>query len=171
MLDGEKNASLAADADDTADIYGSLISFLSEKNFEQYEISNFCKPHMASVHNLHYWTGDPYLGLGPSAHSFFPPKRFSQKSDLVAFLHGDFAETCSEYDFESLLNEMVMLSLRLTAGVDAESFRVRYGVDLTEKFGWLLERFPEHVIRTVNGIALTSEGMLISNEIFQEIID
>lgn len=58
------------DEDSSLNFFSTLIDTLSAAGYEHYEISNFCKPGMYSRHNTSYWQGIPYLGCGPSAHSF-----------------------------------------------------------------------------------------------------
>ena len=58
------------DEDSSLDFFTLLIEHLQKAGFEHYEISNFCRPGKYSRHNSSYWKGIPYLGCGPSAHSF-----------------------------------------------------------------------------------------------------
>lgn len=99
--------------------YFLLQDILDEAGFVQYEISNFCRPGFHSRHNSAYWAREPYLGLGPGAHSFDGGRRRSWNvSDLAAWLEGAAAEgeTLSDTD---IYNEKVMLGLRTSAGVEA----------------------------------------------------
>lgn len=99
--------------------YFLLQDVLDEEGFVQYEISNFCRPGFHSRHNSAYWAREPYLGLGPGAHSFDGGRRRSWNvSDLRAWLDGAAAEgeTLSDAD---IYNEKVMLGLRTSAGVEA----------------------------------------------------
>ncbi len=60
----------SVDDDESADNYHVLTDYLGNHGYEHYELSNFCRPGFHSRHNSSYWIGEPYLGLGPSAHSF-----------------------------------------------------------------------------------------------------
>lgn len=99
--------------------YFLLQDILDEAGFEQYEISNFCRPGFQSRHNSAYWEREPYLGLGPGAHSFDGNRRRSWNvADLGRWLEGapKEGETLTDVD---IYNEKVMLGLRTSAGVDA----------------------------------------------------
>ena len=63
------------DDDTQADMYLSAVGLLARRGYEQYEISNFCRPGRASRHNSRYWTLAEYLGFGPGAHSDFGGER------------------------------------------------------------------------------------------------
>lgn len=93
---------------------------LEEAGYRQYEISNFALPGREAKHNSAYWRREPYLGLGPAAHSFDGARlRCWNEADLDAYLE-DFtrassSETLSDRD---VFNETVMLSLRTAEGLD-----------------------------------------------------
>ena len=170
MLDGEKNRPFSATDDHTANLYLKLCDFLEYSGFHQYEISNFARQGMESVHNRHYWKGDPYIGLGPSAHSLLYPFRIWDHSGIKRFLSGDFRRGKMKYNRKMFVSEMLMLGLRLREGIKAADFSARFGTDLFREFGWLCDRFPGYVIRDKAGIRLSRPGMLVSNEIFQELL-
>ncbi len=170
MLDGVKNNHLAADADHTADLYMDICAELESCGLNQYEISNFSRQGMESVHNLHYWTGDPYIGLGPSAHSLLYPFRIWDHSGLDRFVKSDFKTGRMEYSQDVFVREMVMLALRLSKGAKQVEFENRYDIDLLEKFSWLCDKFPGFVVCKQDGMSLSRKGMLVSNEIFQELV-
>ena len=170
MLDGAKNKRFAADSDHTADLYIELCNELESNGLKQYEISNFARPGMESIHNLHYWNGNPYIGLGPSAHSLLYPFRIWDRSGLDRFLKGELKTGHTEYDKTDFIREMVMLALRLREGARQADFKKRYGIDLLREFQWLCSKFPEFIRCDGKGISLSRKGMLVSNEIFQELI-
>lgn len=99
--------------------YFMLQDILDEAGYLQYEISNFCRPGFHSRHNSAYWRREPYLGLGPGAHSFDGDRRRSWNvDDLGRWLEGapKDGETLTDVD---IYNEKVMLGLRTSAGVEA----------------------------------------------------
>src|SRR5690606_29790319 len=64
-----------ADEDRYAEEYLLAHDLLTEAGYEHYEVSNFGRPGLRSRHNAVYWTGGPYVALGPGAHAFLPPER------------------------------------------------------------------------------------------------
>lgn len=70
-----------ADEDGYADEYLLAVDRMRSAGFQHYEVSNFARPGRRSVHNAAYWTGEPYVALGPGAHSFYPPlRRWNERS-------------------------------------------------------------------------------------------
>lgn len=114
--------------------YSLLQKMLQQAGYIQYEISNFARRSeagevMVSKHNSSYWTKEPYLGLGPAAHSYNGSHRFWNAGNVTAycrhFLDGeqDTGQVCSgeELDAADIFNESVMLGLRRTEGVDVST--------------------------------------------------
>lgn len=98
-----------------------LTELLSLAGFEHYEISNFAKPGHRSQHNSNYWKGIPYLGIGPSAHSYQPPVRSWQVANNRQYIE-QIRQQHWIHESETLtpaqqLNEYVMLSLRTLEGL------------------------------------------------------
>nr|WP_321406736.1 radical SAM family heme chaperone HemW [uncultured Carboxylicivirga sp.] len=104
------------------DQFEILLKKLENNGFENYEISNFAKPGLYSKHNSSYWTGEPYLGIGPSAHSFDGKIRRWNVRDLVAYSNK--VESGKGFWEDELLspidiyNERIMLGLRTSKGFD-----------------------------------------------------
>ena len=117
--------------------YERVLEALGEAGYEAYEVSNFARaPRPRSRHNRKYWDHTPYLGLGPSAHSFDGvERRWWNERDEGAWrervLRGE-KPVAGEEELgrEELATEAVMLGLRTARGVDLERFRERFGVDL-----------------------------------------
>lgn len=96
---------------------------LEDAGFDRYEISNYCRPGSACRHNLLYWRGDDYLGLGPSAQSFVRGSRFGNVEHLSAYVHRLAqdqlpVEEREELDAEQRRREAVVFGLRLVDGID-----------------------------------------------------
>ena len=116
-----------------------MIDFLKDNNFEHYEISNFAKPGFHSKHNSAYWNYNEYLGIGPSAHSYngFDIRSWNVANNqqyikkLNSNLLAKEEEVLSQ---EDQFNEMVMIGLRTTWGVDLESLKNKFSEQILEKF-------------------------------------
>lgn len=151
------------DEDETAELYLQMVSYLSEKGFSQYEISNFAKKGFESRHNCRYWKLLPYLGIGPASHSFMD-KRFYVPSDLDLFIKKEHQETIIEDECPDISEERIMLGLRLSEGIpvswlDKEQMR---SVEYFIKGGFMK--------KILDRICFTPKGFLVSNAILCEIL-
>ena len=109
--------------------FEALRAWASEQGYTHYELSNFAQPDKYSRHNSHYWSGQPYLGIGPGAHSFDGKKRWWNVSNNTLYAQG--AEVPSEeLTLIDLLNERLMVRLRTAKGFLWES-DVPFGMDPT----------------------------------------
>jgi oxygen-independent coproporphyrinogen-3 oxidase len=116
--------------DDSFRQYLLLIRLLDEAGYLQYEISNFARNGEISRHNSKYWSGDEYLGLGPSAHSFNGGERHWNPRSISGWK--DMVNKGKEPDGEVLddnmrVNEHLMTRLRTSAGIDLEEYAQRFG--------------------------------------------
>ncbi len=152
------------DDDQTAQQYLQMCEYLESRGYGHYEISNFAKEDFESRHNLKYWSCDEYLGLGPSAHSFIDGKRFYFERNLEGFINGipPIADGKG-----GDLEERIMLSLRLSRGLNLDS------VNITEKLIKRIKLLENNglIKKENNSIALTNNGMLLSNTIITEILE
>jgi oxygen-independent coproporphyrinogen-3 oxidase len=144
---------------------------LAELGYQGYEVSNFAAAAgHRSRHNLKYWSHQPYLGLGPAAHSFVDRRRFWNHRKLRAWQRAvdagcrpvDGVEELSEAD---LALEAVMLGLRTADGIDLEALRTRYGVDLIVLNRRIIERYCEsgHLVLASGRLRPTLSGMVIAD--------
>jgi oxygen-independent coproporphyrinogen-3 oxidase len=125
-------------------LFDTTIEFLEDNGFYQYEISNFARLAMGpastiSRHNLKYWTRAPYIGLGPSAHSFINSRRSWNVSNLDAYLTAIESGQTPIADKEVLTREQEMieaiyLGLRMTQGIDLVWFKQKFGIDFSQTF-------------------------------------
>ena len=134
--------------------------------FEHYEISNFCKPGRESRHNLKYWRCEPFLGLGPAAHSAVGERRWQHAADLQAYLRDPTAVepcTCDP------VSERVFLGLRLTQGVPLEQVRAASGMS-EETFARRLAAMAPFLSIAAGRLRLTTEGFLVSTPVLAELL-
>ncbi len=95
--------------------YSYLRKWAQEHGYEHYELSNFSKSGYRSTHNQHYWSYEPYLGIGPGAHSFDGKKRFWNVSNNNLYLQG--AQVSEEtLSISEQINERIMVRLRTAQG-------------------------------------------------------
>jgi oxygen-independent coproporphyrinogen-3 oxidase len=159
------------DEDLSAEMYELILEKVSEKGYEQYEISNFTLPGFSSRHNSKYWTLDAVFGFGCSAHSFDGQrKRWSNERDTLKYvgaIEKGLSPIMEESEVEAK-SEYVFLGLRLSKGVDLDEYKKRFGADLTEEFAEDLKRLQEAELIEIseNRLKLTNKGYLFSNEVF-----
>ncbi|MGD9056665.1 MAG: radical SAM family heme chaperone HemW [Desulfobacterales bacterium] len=130
--------------DQVRTLFETTIEFLEDNGYVQYEISNFARHarHPASHisrHNLKYWTRAPYVGLGPSAHSFSKSQRSWNVSNLSRYMAAIESGQAPMADKEMLTREQEMietvyLELRMTQGIDLIRFKQKFGIDFSHTF-------------------------------------
>lgn len=134
------------DADKQARHFLLLTQWMSEAGFEHYEISNFALPRFRSKHNSSYWQGKPYLGLGPSAHSFNGISRQWNIANNSLYLKSIETGTLP-FEVEVLtetqqLNEYIMTSLRTIEGISLKRVAESWG---DEKKILLINTAQKHI--------------------------
>ncbi len=154
--------------------FHQLLQICRENGFEQYEISNFARNGMISRHNTAYWERQPYLGLGPSAHSFNGHSRKWNVSDLNQYIQdiasGSFSSDSETLSLNDQYNEYVMLGLRTAKGIKLAQITELFG----EKYrqlaeAQLLQVNPEHYRRDGDSIVLTDEGKFFADGIAENL--
>lgn len=159
-----------------AELFLLTHSFLKDAGWPGYEVSNFARsPEHRSRHNRKYWDHTPYLGLGPSAHSYAGTRRWWNERKInpyegrIAAGERPVADS-EELSREDLALEALMLGIRTSEGIDLERFRQRYGVDLLEANRERLERLAEQgLLRMEAGrIVLTLEGLAIADSLARD---
>ena len=156
--------------DMVCDYYLETCSLLEKAGFQQYEISNFSLPGYESRHNIKYWNGEEYLGIGPSAHSFLGCQRFYYPRGLQQFLDGSLLPI-SDGDGGSF-EEYAMLRLRLTKGLENNLVQERFGHPIPAAFYSRCIPFAERGLLYADdtGIRFTKEGFLLSNTLIGAIL-
>ncbi len=150
--------------------FHQLLQICRENGFLQYEISNFARNGMVSQHNSAYWERKPYLGLGPSAHSYDGHSRRWNVCDLQQYIDdiasGTFSGDSEILSIDDQYNEYVMLGLRTNHGIKLAQITELFG----EKYrqlaeAQLLQVNPDHYHRNGDRIVLTDEGKFFADGI------
>jgi oxygen-independent coproporphyrinogen-3 oxidase len=146
----------------SAEMFNLACHYLKQAGFEHYEISAFAKPGFYARHNTGYWTDRPFLGLGPSAYSYWDGRRFRNVANFNKYctsVNGgmpavDFSETLP---VEEHLRERLVVNLRLLKGVDLTLFP-----PLPDTIKKSLNKLTEEglVLYSGNHVQLTERGLL-----------
>jgi oxygen-independent coproporphyrinogen-3 oxidase len=166
------------DDDVAAEMYRSICQATKRDGYEHYEISNFATKagrHLSyrSKHNMKYWTGAAFYGMGCGAHSYDGRARWSNTLktetyiDRVEATGSAIAERRELRDGERA-EEALFMGLRLSDGVGLSEFTDQYGMDIIERYADELPRLREAGLIEIAGdkLRLTETGMLLSNEVF-----
>jgi oxygen-independent coproporphyrinogen-3 oxidase len=162
-----------------ADMMETAVRFLTQSGYVHYEISNYAgTPEKVSRHNSKYWSFVPYIGLGPSAHSFFPPVRRWNHDDIRLYLKDLNAGKLPFAGQETLTRqqqmlEAVYLGLRIVAGIDIQDFDSRFGVDFKRLLRDVLSALSaeQMIILTENRCCLTRKGLLFHEGVVKRMVD
>lgn len=164
-------------------LFETTQSFLTANGYVQYEISNFARKVIdtpginsahsnVSRHNMKYWNFLPYIGLGPSAHSFIEPQRYWNHSNVDKYVQKLSAGRLPRAGKESLSREQLMieavyLGLRQAKGIEVDAFDKKFGVNFKAMFNGAVADLEEKGLVTIaqNRFALTPKGMLYLDSI------
>ena len=162
--------------DEMISMYEVLLAKMKENGFEAYEISNFSLPGYRSRHNSAYWQINPYLGIGPSAHSFDGTSRqwniSSNKKFINALNTGENFFEKEELSQNDRYNDYVMVSLRTTEGISLKYIEENFGVNFVNYCIMNAEKFIQSnkLKFDNNKIYLSYKGIQISNMIISELM-
>jgi len=165
----------APDDEKAALQYEYLLAESERLGFPWYEISNFSKPGFESKHNRAYWLGIPYLGIGPSAHSFDGNTRSSNVKSNGAYVA---ALQKGEREFETEVlkhgerfHEFILTSLRMRKGITLSVLRTLYGDGVTGQVLEAAQTFVDKhwLIRDPDQLRLSIEGLLFADKITSEL--
>ena len=198
QVDVAKGRYPVPDDDLAADMYEEAQRRLNAYGFAQYEISNWSKAGMESQHNLIYWRNEPYLGVGPGAHSWLAgsrfanlksPRRYASILSEGAKFGGeggpgdDNPVTAMRLPLGPVemvdtttpgvdVAETMMMGMRLSEGVSMSRFTGRFGAQLGDVFTDEISRLLDIGLIEITGesIRLSKRGFLLGNEVFAEFI-
>lgn len=173
------------DDDCVAEMYECASERLAVAGYEQYEISNWCRPERESRHNLQYWRNLPYLACGPGAHGYADgiryrnlrsPGRYIELLAEPAPSQFPLTPVVEHYERVNALTERaetIMMGLRLTQeGINLSTFRARFGVDLLAERAEAIARFQNAgLLMVADGtLRLTRAARFVSNAIILDLL-
>lgn len=159
------------------EMYCRTIERLTEGGFVHYEISNFAKPGFECRHNLKYWTGKPYLGIGAAAHSYIGDIRAANITSPPEYIRRIRNHECPQSGRESIgfaekLSERFFLGLRLIRGVSLTSLENEFGRQAIEKYRDTIRQLESRKLVILDGdmLKLTRLGLDYANQVWMEFI-
>jgi len=161
--------------DSSAHEFEYIMKTLRMSGYQQYEVSNFSKPGFVSKHNSNYWKEVPYLGIGPSAHSYNGKTRQSNignNSNYIKSLEkGIIPADGVALSKADKINELLLTGLRTIWGVDLNLIKKRFGVDLEMYNKSYIQDLIMLDLATFNNgiIQLTKKGILIADKICSDL--
>lgn len=154
----------AAEEDAAREMYLFTNQYLSENGYPQYEVSNYARKGFPSRHNLLYWQGDDYLGIGKSAHG-----RLKIGNKFYALTHRRQEEEISAHE---RAEELIIMGLRLNEGISKEKFYNVCGIKLADLINQknLSELKAEKLIEeTKTHLLASDEGRLVLNKLIEDL--
>ena len=147
---------------------------LTTHHYTHYEVCAFAKENYECIHNKRYWSFDPYIGIGPSAHSLLFPYRFSNPKSLHNYIKDPSPQinnpTLSPADPKTLMIEQIIANLRRPNGIHIQPFNQRHNTNMLSHFKSaldsatkqkLLRITPTHIQSTKKGLYLLDEVCLL----------
>lgn len=161
----------------TINMYSYVLNFLKKHNFNRYEVSNFALKGFECKHNVNTWHLHEYIGIGASAHGFFDRVRYANKSDLCEYIRDvssnglsiDYSENQTNLD---IVEEYIMLGMRLKDGIDLKYLKNDLGYDLLNIKQKEIEKLKNlGLIDIVNDqLFATDSGFYVLNAIILELV-
>lgn len=177
-------------------MYRETEQILAQAGYERYEISNYAKKGYACRHNLVYWQGGDYLGLGLGSSSYMDGVRFHNTTDLNTYVNQCvYVEDREELSVQAKMEEFMFLGLRVMAGVSGTEFEKRFGKTMEDVYGDVLRKHEEEGLlrierkearkedrkeaaaaepakgkTNIERVMLTTKGVDVSNYVFADFL-
>ena len=155
--------------------FNHLIEQTTEQGFVHYEISNFGKPNYFSKHNISYWQGKQYIGIGPSAHSFSKTERSWNISNNTKYIesieNNELPNTVETLSVKDQYNEYIMTGLRTIWGVSLEKIKNDFGEKYIKYLEKQSEKYIEQELLYIENQVLktTQKGKFLSDGISSDL--
>lgn len=166
------------DEETDREMYHLTKEIMAAQGFARYEISNYAKPGYECRHNIGYWTGVDYLGLGLGASSYTHGYRYHNVTDMEEYLALDLSEGgAAAQDIQKMsekeqIEEFMFLGLRMMKGVSGSDFLQRFGLNMWSIYGDVFENLERQGLLQVRKpeVRLTELGIDVSNVVLAEFL-
>lgn len=170
----DNNEVLPLDPDSAADQYELAEDLLESSGYRHYEISNWARDGKECRHNMVYWCGEAYMGVGVAAHSYMHGRRCANTPDIDLYLESSRDSGLPVVDFdeyigrEMQISETIILGLRLGDGINLHHASYRFGIDLVERYSRQIYELTALGLLECSGghASLTRRGRLLGNQVF-----
>ncbi len=151
-------------------MYCYINNKLKKSKFEHYEVSNYSLANHKSAHNLIYWNNKEYYGFGLGAHGYIEGFRYENTRSLTEYLNGNYRLNKALLSKQDIMENEVMLGLRLIKGINLQDFYNKYGINLQDAFPVKpLLRNKELIYKNGN-VYINSKKIYLMNEILLKLI-
>ena len=161
--------------DENVDFFEDTIKEMKSNNYDLYEISNFSKSNFHCKHNIHYWEIDPYLGFGPSAHSFDIKYRWNNTKNLDSYLQGIESNRSIKSNVEllsktNIVNETIGFGLRMSSGIALNKLPKEYRKRFKSRLLSANQKFKNCLQKKNQQVSLSNKGFLFADEIIIDLL-
>ena len=168
----ERGEAILPGDDEAVAMQREATAALARAGLNRYEISNYARPGFECRHNRAYWLRGEYLGLGCAAHSLLDGCRFANPPGLEDYLAGRREQDRQRLTREDVMEEALMLSTRMTSGLDLDAWRRAFGEDFARGREEALTRLEAAglVARDGGFLRLTERGLELQNAVVVELM-
>lgn len=175
----KKGETKLASDDEERKMYWKVKNVLEKHKYIQYEISNFAKPGFKSQHNWDCWSQKEYIGIGLGASSFLEDTRYSNEKNLEKYIKNLEEKMPNKnlileekLNFNSKMNEYMLLSLRKIEGVNIQEFKRKFVMSPIIKYSKTLEKLSTEGLIQIDdtNIKLTNKGIDLANLVWEEFV-
>ncbi|MCD8124307.1 MAG: radical SAM family heme chaperone HemW [Lachnospiraceae bacterium] len=159
------------------EMYHYTGSFLAEKGYHRYEISNYAKEGQECRHNIVYWTGGDYVGFGVNASSYLNGRRFTNPREQKDYwesartAYANFRKMPAQSE-QATMEEFMFLGLRMMQGISVREFEERFHLPFQQVYGEPTQRMIHQGLLEQDGdrVRLTEKGIDVSNQVLVEFL-
>lgn len=161
------------DDDTVNEMQRMAVDFLAKAGYARYEISNYARPGCESRHNSTYWLGGEYLGLGSAAHSLMKDVRFANPPEIERYLAGERMLEKTVRSESDRKEEMLMLSTRMTCGLDLHRWQAEFGEDFLAAHAREIKKMENYGLIEITDthLRLTTMGLEMQDSVVLELMD